>query len=569
MGILDVPGISRAESDRTYAKVGIFENFSDQNFRKYRAALARQRAGLSACRVSVLGDSNSNGFQQPDGANYLRSYGYRAMQILDGEYGPSRPGLVYTRIGHSGAFARPDNRITIGAGWTQLNSSNYGPAGMGALLGAGPTGGSLTYTADVDCNTFDVWFRTSTDSPSDVRLTINGQPTSDVVLAADTFAGDGALTVTEVGNQAWQTFNPEGGTWSRESGQLKATKLGNSTRMYAVVDVGRSDGRLSVKRSANIFDGVVFRRSDLTNYWVVAQNGSSQYLLAKVVNGSTTTVATSTLVAAAGDVVSVELAGASIAVKVNGTQAPNLTASDAFNLSATMFGVRLANGGGNAFFDNFSFAIPYQATVDLNGAEGVKKVTVGANTIAKHALGITAATSGSVAVLAIEAYDSTKTGLRWTLAGYSGGKATEWNTASAIPAGNQGMTFTVGAPDLVVVNLMINAHNANQSTSAYKAEMSTFITACKAAGDVILIASPPAGNGSTTTWAGYLGVLREIAQEKGCGLINMQDRWGAYSVANAEPYRLWNDADHPSVAGYWDLGQALADGLRLAAGRSV
>jgi lysophospholipase L1-like esterase len=94
--------------------------------------------------------------------------------------------------------------------------------------------------------------------------------------------------------------------------------------------------------------------------------------------------------------------------------------------------------------------------------------------------------------------------------------------------------------------------------------MTTFVTACRAAGNVILLASAPGGNGSAATWAGYLTALREIAADLGCGLINMQGRWGAYSVSNPAPYSLWKDPDHPSNTGYWDMGQALADSLRLA-----
>lgn len=569
MGILDVPGISRAESDRTYAKAGIFENFSDQNFRKFRAALARQRAGGGPCRISVLGDSNTTGFMQPSGSDYRRSYGERARAILDGDWGPSRTGFIFSRIGHSGAFAIPDTRSTLGAGWSALNDATYGPVGSGAVQGAGPTSGRYELNSGEAIDTFDVYFRQSAASPTSVTAYIDGVVTSGGGVT-DTFAGSGDLggSLTETGGRTWVATTASG-TWTRAGGRAVASRT-TTGPMLAVVDTGSADGEVSARRGDSLQCGLAFRWVDATNYLLLALNTSSQYILAKVTSSGTTTLATSTVTSATGDLLTIVMNGSSIGVKINGTLVPALSITEATNQTVTSHGVRV--GGTSAlttYFDDFSFTSTV-GTIDLTGADAVRKVTLGAASgVGLHTLGFSVATSGTAVILAVEAYDSTKTGLRWTLAGYNGGRAEDWNTARTAPWGSGNLVWTLSKPDLTVVNLMINPHNANQTIAAYKAQMTTFLTTAKAAGDVIVVASAAGGNGSSTTWVDYLNALREIAVTLGCGLINMQDRWGPFATANASPYLLWNDNDHPSAAGYWDMGQALADGMRLAAGRSV
>lgn len=555
-----------------FAKRGIYENFAEENFRKFRAAVARQRAGKAACRISVLGDSNSNGFMAPSGADYRRSYGERARSILEGDWGPSRTGFIFSRIGHSGGtYAIPDQRSTLGSGWSALADANYGPAGAGAIQGVGPTAGRYELNSGEKVDTFDIYLKQSSDSPTAVTTYVDGVAAGSV-LAADSFSGSVALggTTTEVGGLTWVTSSAGIGSWTRDAGRAKAVKVAGTGPLQAVVNTGQADGKVSVRRSSDIQEGLAFRWSDVNNYLLLAMNGSSQYIIAKVVSTAVTVLATSAVVASPNDLLAVVLNGSSIGVEINGVAVPALSVTETFNQAATNHGMRI--GGTTAittYMSEFRHVAPGGATIGLTGSDAVRKVTVSAPSVGSHTIGISVVSSGTAVVLAVEAYDATANGLRWTLAGHSGGKAEDWNASHPAAWGSQNLVFNLSKPDLSVINLMINAHDAAQPIATYKAEMKTFISAAKAVGDVVIVASPAAGDGSSATWVDYLGALREIAVEVGCGLINMQERWGAFALANAAPYLLWNDNDHPSTIGYWDMGQALADGMRLAAGRSA
>lgn len=213
-------------------------------------------------------------------------------------------------------------------------------------------------------------------------------------------------------------------------------------------------------------------------------------------------------------------------------------------------------------------------TVNAQGANGIVKTTVKTTSVGTHTLHIKNNSSSTAYVLAVEGFDSTNRQMRVTAVGVTGGDAGKWNT----PRGNnepwtsQQIIWNpdFAGPDLVVINMSINPHNNGMDKTTYKTAMTTMIQNAKAVADVILIASAPGGAADYpgSTWADYLQWQRELAIENNAGLINMQDRWGPYATANAAPYLLWHDQDHPTTAGYWDLGQALADAVRLAAGRA-
>ena len=369
----------------TYAPLGIYENFDPANFRRFRAALARQRAGGAVARINVYGDSNSAGYQAGLGADYTRGFAACAATILEGTYGPSRTGVIAPAIESAPAV---DPRFTLGSGWSGFLSTSQGIGGSGSLQGTGLTAGTASIVG-TNVNAFDVYFARYAGGPATVDISID--------------------------------------------------------------------------------------------------------------------------------------AGAAVHTA-------------------------------------------------CNGANAVVKATVTTGTVGTHTLNIKNATTGTSYVLGVEGYDNTQTGLRWTAVGILGGTSDNWNLAdSGDPWSPSSLNFgpSLPAPDLTVINLSINAHTAGTTQAAYLASMSTFITKAAAVGDVILIASAPGGSGDVSTWGDFLTSQRTLAATFGCGLINMPTRWGVYAAASASPYLLWHDADHPTIAGYWDLGQALADGVRLAAGRSA
>jgi len=370
----------------TFATRGIYENFSPQNFRRFRAALARQRAGGAVARIGAYGDSNSNGYQAADAtALYSRGYAARAREILNKEFAPSRDGIIFSRIG--GANGKPDQRFTLGAGWTEFTATDHGPAGSGSVVGTGITAGTLD-VALPDVNSFTVY-------------------------------------------------------------------------------------------------------------------------LPRFSNGAT-----------------------SVSIWID-------------NEAATV--------------------------VSVNGVSAMLAITVTTSTVGAHVLRVKIDSTGSAYVQAVEGYDSTTPAMRWTAVGRNGGTANEFNFAGTAPWNPQQLTFgpSVPVPDLIFLNLSINSHNAGVGESAYKAPMSILIAKAKAVADVILVASAAGGYGSAETWPSYLQWQRDLAATHGCGVINMQDRWGTYALANSAPYSFWSDPDHPTLSGYWDMGQAVAEAVRLAAGRSA
>lgn len=131
------------------------------------------------------------------------------------------------------------------------------------------------------------------------------------------------------------------GTWGVAANQLAPT---SSTADGVVVrDFARADGTVSVKMA--VAGGrLIFRATDASNYWMIQSGG-----IFRRVAGSFTSMGTVNFVA--GDTVSVELNGASITAKVNGTTA--VTVSHTHNQTATK------HGAGSSFnttarFDDFT-----------------------------------------------------------------------------------------------------------------------------------------------------------------------------------------------------------------------
>lgn len=180
------------------------------------------------------------------------------------------------------------------------------------------------------------------------------EPTGPAVYAADTYSGaDGALTVTEIGGKTYATFGNAGGAWSRAGGRLVANKLAVATAPAVIANTGHADGVVSLTLISATNDGLMFRQSDSVNYWLLGIN-AGVYKLFKNEAGTLGAVATSTVVPAANDVVTVTLNGSAIAVAINGTDVPALSVTDAFNASASSHG---AWAGGavarTALFDDF------------------------------------------------------------------------------------------------------------------------------------------------------------------------------------------------------------------------
>lgn len=148
-----------------------------------------------------------------------------------------------------------------------------------------------------------------------------------------------ADSTTTLGNAdtggAWSTS----GTWGINSNQAytpAALSLG-----HAFIDTGQSDVEATVTLAtlgAGGNAGIIFRRTDVDNYWVLFINGASTNLqVLKRVAGAFTSVVTVDVAKAAGDDLRVVASGSRIRVFWNGAQISSFT--DTFNQAATQHGI--------------------------------------------------------------------------------------------------------------------------------------------------------------------------------------------------------------------------------------
>lgn len=180
-----------------------------------------------------------------------------------------------------------------------------------------------------------------------VIATTAGTPT---VYAADDFnRADGALGNTPTGSLAW-TVN--GGSISVKSNQMWFdTVTSATTRAYALVNTGQSNGRISLRLNANL-EGLAFRCVAGTSGYLLQISGSQYQLLKRTASGTYTQVATTgDGWATVGQAVSVLLDGPNMTFFYENGNVM-FTYSDTQFQSATLHGA--ASGFNNRGADDFA-----------------------------------------------------------------------------------------------------------------------------------------------------------------------------------------------------------------------
>jgi len=160
------------------------------------------------------------------------------------------------------------------------------------------------------------------------------------------------LGTTSFGAKAWATFAgtvaaPTTATWNILSG--KAYTSVSQADACAIITSASTDGTLELvisTQSTGYGDsGLVFRYVDQDNFWLLwADKTSGKYKVMKKSGGTFTTVFTSTVSLADGDVLRVVLAGNVITSFINGVQIHTVTDA-AFNTSVK-HGMRMSSTGG-------------------------------------------------------------------------------------------------------------------------------------------------------------------------------------------------------------------------------
>lgn len=228
-------------------------------------------------------------------------------------------------------------------------------------------------------------------------------------------------------------------TWGISSNQAYLAVIGSLVDRYAWVESSLADCRITVTLTtaspeASVKAGIVFRRTDGSNFWMARINNSTdQLLVEKRVAGTVTAVDTQSVTIAAGAVLTlqVDLSGSSIITKVNGSTVSTVT--DAALATATKHGIALNNTTGNPRFDDFLI---------LNPATD-QTVTVPAGPASAAAVGTPTVTVGQVVLMLVGIASTAAVGV----------PAVTPQVVTAFPAGIAS-TATVGVPTVLVISLI-------------------------------------------------------------------------------------------------------------------
>lgn len=151
----------------------------------------------------------------------------------------------------------------------------------------------------------------------------------------------GPIGVTSGQGKTWKTYsNGTAGDWRVTSTGTAAMSSGAS-RNYAVVDSYLTNGKLTVTAASlgsTRVGGIVARFRDIDNHLFVAQPSAAEGLVIyKRVAGTSTRLAESAYFPVNGDVYELELNGANLILKVNGST--KATATDAAFEGETLHGL--------------------------------------------------------------------------------------------------------------------------------------------------------------------------------------------------------------------------------------
>ncbi|AYN57297.1 hydrolase [Arthrobacter phage Richie] len=202
-------------------------------------------------------------------------------------------------------------------------------------------------------------------------------------------------------------------------------------------------------------------------------------------------------------------------------------------------------------------------TVTPTGASTMGVLTSGTLADTTHTISIVR-TSGTVEIFGVEVRKAS-TGVRIYNAGIAGAKAASvadanWNSVAQTVAGGASAQFTADAIFLCCeINDMTGGGGSVVDPATYKTQMQTAITNLKVNGaSVVLLTANPVQTGDFTA---YTKALYELADSNDLPLIDMLDRWGSYTAANARA--IMGDTVHPSPAGNAEIARAVLNALGL------
>jgi|GEM_PF-4218570 len=216
------------------------------------------------------------------------------------------------------------------------------------------------------------------------------------------------------------------------------------------------------------------------------------------------------------------------------------------------------------FFGNsakFTVAIDGGAAVEVSpsGVNGkVEKYSVTGLANATHTVAVKSKTATATYISAINVY-SPNTGIQIANFGSSGSRVSEWMkpTAEVFQRPNQ-VQAIYPSPDIVTISLGVNDLTEGVALATYKKELEELVARYQGVGaDVYLIAQVQKGAFAEATWKEWVAAQYDVADAKGCGLLDAYDLAGPYATANTNGLML-ADGTHPNAAVYWHMAKGLA-----------
>ncbi|UXM90962.1 right-handed parallel beta-helix repeat-containing protein [Paenarthrobacter sp. JL.01a] len=240
----------------------------------------------------------------------------------------------------------------------------------------------------------------------------------------------------------------------------------------------------------------------------------------------------------------------------NSNKVANSTTTNALTFASVETGtqthVYYSNAGG-PFTVSVDGGAP--VTVTPTGASSMGVLTATGLADTTHTISVVR-TSGTVEIFGVEIRKTT-TGVRIYNAGIAGAKVASlanatWDSVAQTVAGGAASQFTADAIFLCCeINDMTGGGGSVVDPATYKTQMQTAITNLRVNGaSLILIAANPVQTGDFTA---YTKALYDLADTNDLPLIDLQDRWGSYTTANARG--MMGDTVHPSPAGNADIAR--------------
>jgi hypothetical protein len=117
------------------------------------------------------------------------------------------------------------------------------------------------------------------------------------------------------------------------------------------------------------------------------------------------------------------------------------------------------------------------------------------------------------------------------------------------------------APDLTIIGTGINDARYSYTVPTWTADTQALITAAKLSGDVILKTVIPSQDSTVSALeAQYAAAAQTLAATNGCGVVDINARFGDWFTADAAGYM--SDTLHSTGFGYCDIAQAMFNSIK-------